>query len=175
MDFTYCPQCGERLVSKVCGDEGETPYCDSCKRPFFPFSYPCVICLCVDGERSEIALIKQSYVSENYVNVAGYVKQGETPESAAVREVKEEIGLDALSVSYVGSWYHAKSDNLMLGFVCAVKKGELTISSEVDEADWFPLEKARELLRQDSIGMSLLASLPEKYLCGRKASAERES
>lgn len=173
MDFTYCPQCGEKLVPKVCGDEGETPYCNSCKRPFFPFSYPCVICLCIDSDSSEIALIKQGYVSENYVNVAGYVKRGETPENTAVREVKEEIGLDALSVSYAGSWYHAKSDNLMLGFVCKVKRGELTISSEVDEADWFPLEKARELLRRDSIGMSLL----EKYLleseCG--TSAERES
>lgn len=171
MDFTYCPQCGEKLVPKVCGDEGEMPYCNSCKRPFFSFSYPCVICLCIDSESSEIALIKQGYVSENYVNVAGYVKRGETPENTAVREVKEEIGLDALSVSYAGSWYHAKSDNLMLGFVCKVKKGELVLSSEVDEADWFPLEKTRELLRRDSIGMSLL----EKYLleseCG--TSAER--
>lgn len=156
MDFTFCPRCGEKLRPKLCGDEGEVPYCESCKRPFFPFSYPCVICLCISEDGSEIALIKQGYVSENYVNVAGYVKQGETPEVTAVREVKEEIGLDAISVGYVGSWYHAKSDNLMLGFECKVKKGELTLSSEVDEADWFPLESARNLLRRDSIGMSLL-------------------
>lgn len=156
MDFTFCPRCGEKLRPKLCGDEGEVPYCESCKRPFFPFSYPCVICLCISEDGSEIALIKQGYVSENYVNVAGYVKQGETPESAAVREIKEEIGLDAVSVRYVGSWYHAKSDNLMLGFECKVKKGELTLSSEVDEADWFTLESARNLLRRDSIGMSLL-------------------
>lgn len=156
MDFTFCPRCGEKLRPKLCGDEGEVPYCESCKRPFFPFSYPCVICLCISEDGSEIALIKQGYVSENYVNVAGYVKQGETPEVTAVREIKEEIGLDAVSVGYVGSWYHAKSDNLMLGFECKVKKGELVLSSEVDEADWFPLESARNLLCRDSIGMSLL-------------------
>lgn len=156
MDFTFCPRCGEKLRPKLCGDEGEVPYCESCKRPFFPFSYPCVICLCISEDGSEIALIKQGYVSENYVNVAGYVKQGETPEVTAVREVKEEIGLDAISVRYVGSWYHDKSDNLILGFECKVKKGELVLSSEVDEADWFTLESARNLLRRDSIGMSLL-------------------
>lgn len=156
MDFTFCPRCGEKLRPKLCGDEGEVPYCESCKRPFFPFSYPCVICLCISEDCSEIALIKQGYVSENYVNVAGYVKQGETPEVTAVREIKEEIGLDAVSVGYVGSWYHAKSDNLMLGFECKVKKGELVLSSEVDEADWFTLESAWNLLRRDSIGMSLL-------------------
>lgn len=165
MDFTFCPRCGEKLRPKLCGDEGEVPYCESCKRPFFPFSYPCVICLCISEDGSEIALIKQGYVSENYVNVAGYVKHGETPEVTAVREVKEEIGLDAVSVRYVGSWYHAKSDNLMLGFECKVKKGELVLSSEVDEADWFTLESARNLLRRDSIGMSLL----EKFLDRRSS------
>ena len=156
MDFTFCPQCGEKLRPRVCGDEGEVPYCESCKRPFFPFSYPCVICICIAEDGSEVALIKQGYVSENYVNVAGYVKRGETPESTAVREIKEEIGLDAVSVRYVGSWYHAKSDNLMLGFECRVEKGELVLSSEVEAAGWFTPENARKLLRRDSIGMSLL-------------------
>lgn len=171
MDFTFCPQCGEKLFPKVCGDEGEVPFCNSCKRPFFLFSYPCVICLCITEDDSEVALIKQGYVSENYVNVAGYVKQGETPENTAVREVKEEIGLDVLSVRYIGSRYHAKSDNLMLGFVCKVKKGELVLSAEVDEADWFAAEKARELLRRDSIGLSLL----EEYLSADGHSACRMS
>jgi NADH pyrophosphatase NudC (nudix superfamily) len=57
----------------------------------------------------------------------------------------------------------------MLGFVCKVKRGELILSPEVDEACWFPVEKARELLRRDSIGMSLL----EKYLFECGTSAER--
>ena len=109
-------------------------------------------------------------MSENYVNVAGYVKQGETPENTAVREIKEEIGLDAVSVRYVGSWYHAKSDNLMLGFECRVKKGELVLSSEVDKAEWFTPENARKLLRRDSIGMSLL----EECLCGKSAEGRTE-
>ena len=145
------------------------PYCESCKRPFFPFSYPCVICLCITEDGSEIALIKQGYVSENYVNVAGYVKRGETPECAAVREVKEEIGLDAVSVRSLGSWYHARSGNLMLGFECRVKRGELILSSEVDEAGWFAPEDARKLLRRDSIGMSLLEE------CLRGLSSERRN
>ncbi|MDE7288054.1 MAG: NUDIX domain-containing protein [Oscillospiraceae bacterium] len=156
MNFKYCPECGEKLFPKSCGDEGEIPYCGKCNRPFFPFSYPCVICLCVTEDNSEIALIKQSYVSEHYVNVAGYVKQGETPETAAVREVMEEIGLETVSCKYVGSYYYAKRDNLMLGYVCKVKKGELKLSVEVDSADWFPLKNAAQLLRQGSIAQNLL-------------------
>lgn len=156
MNFKYCPECGEKLFPKSCGDEGEIPYCGNCKRPFFPFSYPCVICLCVNEDNSEIVLIKQSYVSEHYVNVAGYVKEGETPETAAVREVREEIGLETASCKYAGSCYYAKRDNLMLGYVCKVKKGELKLSSEVDSAEWFPLKNAAQLLRQGSVGWHLL-------------------
>ena len=156
MNFKYCPECGEKLFPKTCGDEGEIPYCGNCKRPFFPFSYPCVICLCVTEDNSEIALIKQSYVSEHYVNVAGYVKEGETPETTAVREVMEEIGLETVSCKYVGSYYYAKRDNLMLGYVCKVKKGELKLSVEVDSAEWFPLKSAAQLLRQGSIAQNLL-------------------
>lgn len=156
MNFKYCPECGEKLYPKSCGDEGEIPYCGNCKRPFFPFSYPCVICLCVTEDNSEIALIKQSYVSDNYINVAGYVKQGETPETTAVREVREEIGLEAVSCKYLGSYYYAKRDNLMLGYICKVKKDELKLSVEVDSAEWFPLKNAAQLLRYDSIGWKLL-------------------
>lgn len=156
MNFKYCPQCGEKLSPKICGDEGEIPYCWNCNRPFFPFSYPCIICLCVTEDNSEIALIKQSYVSDNYVNVAGYVKEGETPETTAVREVMEEIGLETVSCKYLGSYYYAKRDNLMLGYVCKVKKGELKLSSEVDSAGWFPLKIAARFLRDGSIAQNLL-------------------
>ncbi|MBP1561114.1 MAG: NUDIX domain-containing protein [Oscillospiraceae bacterium] len=156
MEFKFCPQCGERLVPKLCGDDGNVPFCERCSRPFFPFSYPCVLCLCITEDGSEIALIKQSYVSEHYVCVAGYIKQGETPESAAVREVMEEIGLETVSCRYVKSYYYEKRDNLMLGYVCKVKKGRLVTSCEVDSAEWFPVKKGQELLRNSSIAQLLL-------------------
>lgn len=156
MEFKFCPQCGEKLCPKACGDEGDVPFCESCSRPFFAFSYPCVICLCVTQDDSEIALIKQSYVSEHYVCVAGYVKQGETPEETAVREVKEEIGLEAVSCRYVNSYYYAKRDNLMLGYVCKVKKDSLVTSCEVDSAEWLPIGQGLHALRESSVAQLLL-------------------
>lgn len=156
MTFEYCPKCGSELYMKVCGDEGEVPYCGICQRPFFPFSYSCVICLCISEDNSEIALIKQSYVSQNYVNVAGYIKRGETAEDTAVREIKEEVGLDVLDIHFIKSYYHSKSDNLMLGFICHVKKAELKLSCEVEKAEWFPLKYAQQILRYDSIGWNIL-------------------
>lgn len=160
MTFKYCPLCGKKLGAKVCGDEGEVPFCESCDRPFFPFSYPCVICLCISENGSEIVLIKQSYGLHGFVHVAGYIRHGESVEDAAKREIKEELGLEASSVRFVGSFPYPQKDNLMLGYVCKVKKAELTLSGEVESAEWFPLHIAVRKLRDGSIAQLLL----KKYI-----------
>lgn len=155
MTFSYCPQCGARLAGKEIGDEGRVPFCENCSRPFFPFSYPCVLCLVADGA-GNFLLIRQGYVSEHYVCVAGYIKCGETAEDAAAREVAEETGLAVKSVRYIFSRYHQKGDNLMLGFVVNVERGKISLSTEVDSAEWFGTDTARDLLKNSSVAKMLL-------------------
>lgn len=156
MIFLFCPQCGDKLThNKTFGDEGIIPFCEKCRRPWFGFSYPCVICLVIDKDNN-IALIKQSYVSDSHVCVAGYIKEGETAECTAKREVFEETGLNVLSLKYINSYHFKKNDNLMLGFVCLVKKDDFSLSCEVDSADWFTLDEAKLRLRTGSIGLRLL-------------------
>lgn len=154
MVFKHCPQCGEKLILKEIGDEGSVPFCGSCSRPFFSFSYPCVICLVTDGA-GQFALIKQGYVSERYVFVAGYVQRGETLEAAAAREVEEEIGLKVKSVRYLESRYFERDDNLMAGFEVTVEHGDFSLSREVDSAEWFDKESAKERLTGSKVCIEL--------------------
>ena len=155
MKFGYCPVCGRKLEPKQIGDEGEIPYCGDCKRPFFPFSNPCVICLCI-AEDGDVLLIKQSYGIIRYVCVAGYIKSGEDAETAAKREIAEETGLEALGVRFLYSRYYEKHDNLMLAFACRVRKSELTLSGEVSEAAWFTPEDAEKALFEGAYGIDML-------------------
>lgn len=154
MIFRHCPQCGKKLILKEIGDEGEVPYCPDCTRPFFSFSYPCVICLVTDGA-GQFALIKQGYVSERYVFVAGYVQRGETLEAAAAREVEEETGLKVRSVKYLESFYFERDDNLMAGFEVTVEHGDFSLSREVDSAEWFGEEKVGGLLVNSNVCKAL--------------------
>lgn len=147
MRFEYCPSCGERLGEKAIGDEGLVPFCYKCERPWFSFSYPCVICLCVN-EQGEVLLIKQSYGENRFVLVAGFIKSGENAEEAALREVKEETGLSVNSLKFAFSSYYEPSDSLMFGFICRVKKGEFTLSGEVEQAKWVSPEEAVQNLRK---------------------------
>lgn len=162
MTFSYCPLCGETLVSKKCGDDGEVPFCNKCERPFFPFSYPCVICLCLSEDGKRIALIKQSYGSHNFVNVAGYIKHGESAEDTVIREIKEEIGLDVISAEFVKSFPYPEKSNLMLGFACRLEMGEFVLSEEVESAEWFSLDEAVHKLREGSIAQRLLLCVMER-------------
>ncbi len=156
MTFEYCPKCGQKLVPKLCGDEGNVPWCESCGRPFFPFFYACVICLCISQDGSRIALIKQSYGHGGFVNVAGFIKPGESAEETAVREIREEIGLEADSLRFIKTYPYEQRDNLMLGYACKVREGEFTLSEEVARAEWFSLDEAVHLLREGSIAQQLL-------------------
>lgn len=160
MKFTYCPDCGEKLIPKTLGDEGDVPFCEKCGRPFFPMFSTCVICLCVN-EQGEAALIKQSYMkTEHYILVSGYIKPGETAECTALREIEEEIGIVPEGCHFAMSVFYDKRDQLMLGFICKVKKADFKLSCEVAEAKWCPENEVMNNLRGGSITVQLF----EKYL-----------
>ena len=158
MTFRYCPDCGKELGTKEIGDEGHVPYCFACEKPHFGFSYPCVLCVVIN-ENDEVALLKQNYVSStNYVGVAGYVKQGETIDDCAKREVAEETGLTVTEVKYYTNYYNEKRDLSMFGVICRVRNGSFKLSSEVDAAAWFSPEKAIE-----SVANKVIQSMISEY------------
>lgn len=160
MTFTYCPQCGGKLITRTLGDDGDIPFCEKCNRPFFPVFSSCVICLCVN-EYGEVALIKQTYMTtEHYILIAGYIKPGETAEHTALREVEEEIGIKPDSCHFAFSWFYEKRDQLMLGFICKIKKADLKLSCEVKEAIWCPENEVLNKLR----GGSMTVDMFNKYI-----------
>ena len=94
MHFNYCPHCGKRLIEKEIGDEGLIPFCDNCNIPLWDMFTTSIIAAVIN-KNNEIALLKQNYVSETkYVLVAGIMKLGESAEESAIREIKEELGID---------------------------------------------------------------------------------
>ena len=161
MRFTYCPHCGSQLTKRDIGDEGLIPYCESCNLPLWDMFTTCIICAVVN-EYSEIALLRQNYVSQtNYVCIAGVIKLGESAEETARREVKEEIGLDIETLKFVRSYPYSKKEMLMLGFHATVKKSAFHISGEVDAVKWFPLATALDQLRPGSIAWELVKTVKE--------------
>ena len=162
MHFVYCPYCGNELIKKEIGDEGFIPYCTKCNIPLWDMFTTCIICAVVN-EENEIALLRQNYVSAtNYVCVAGVMKLGEAAEETAVREIKEEIGLDVETLEYIQSYPYEKKEMLMLGYKATVKKADFHVSQEVDSVEWVKLGNALEKLREGSIAWQLVKTVIEK-------------
>lgn len=162
MRFKYCPHCGTEAIQKEIGDEGMMPYCNECKIPLWDMFSTCIICAVVNEQR-EVALLRQNYVSANqYVCVAGYIKMGESAEETACREVKEEIGQEVEKLTFIQSYPFMKKEMLMLGYKAAVKKHELSLSGEVDSAEWVKFEDALGKLREGSIAWQLVKKVIEE-------------
>jgi len=68
----------------------------------------------------------------------GRVEQGESPWAAAVREAKEEVGLDVEIIRLLGVYYKPKEDDLVFMFLSKVPMdARPTLSSEVREVGYF--------------------------------------
>jgi ADP-ribose pyrophosphatase YjhB (NUDIX family) len=70
----------------------------------------------------------------------GGVEEGETPWDATVREVHEEVGVDAEVVRLTGLYWKPGSDELVFNFECRVTSGSPTTSDEADQVGYFAFE-----------------------------------
>ena len=148
MRFKFCPVCGKLLTLREAGDDGLTPYCESCERMWFDMFASCIIVL-VANEYNEIALLHQPNLSARGGCGSGYITPGESAEEAAVREVREELGLEIETLEPTGTYWFRKREQLMHGFIGRVRKKELVCSSEIESAQWVPAEKAPEIMFLD--------------------------
>lgn len=170
MRFKFCPDCGEKLILKQLGDEGDVPFCEKCEKPWFDM-FPSAVIVLVVNEYGEAALLRQNYISTEYRNlVSGYMKPGETAEETARREVAEEIGIEMTDLRLIGTFWFAKKDMLMIGFIGRADKKDFTLSKEVDGAEWVAAGEAIKLVHpKGSVSYELLdeylkRSVSEKFV-----------
>jgi len=86
----------------------------------------------------------------------GNIEKTESKENAAVREIKEETGIEGEIIDYLGNveYYYRKGIDTIHKFVyyylLRYKGGEITPQKEeIDEAVFVPIEEAEKLLSFD--------------------------
>ena len=166
MKMNYCMECGTLLHPMPHGEEGIVPYCDTCASFRYPVFNTAVSLLVMDEEEENIILIRQ-YGRPHYILVAGYVNRGEDAEDAARRELKEELGLCALSVSFNRSHYFAPSNTLMLNFTVIVDNQDVHPNDEIDAWKWFSVEEAQKNIKPDSLAQAFLNGFLTGEYCFR--------
>lgn len=161
MRYYYCPICGQKLIDKYIDCEGNVPYCSVCDKLHFPHNESCVIILVEYNDK--ILLIQQNYISQNYVCVAGHIKEKSDAEQTVVEEVFEEVGLNVKSLRFVNSYYYEKGDKLMLGYFVKAS-GVIKTNDEVDKYILVDKSEVSELLKDASIAIKLFYDCEKQNL-----------
>jgi len=74
---------------------------------------------------------------------AGKLESNETPEEAAVREVKEETGYSVKLIGKIGVWKATVTKHVYVGEIIG---GDLNIpNNEIMDAQWFTLEELKNM------------------------------
>lgn len=98
----------------------------------------------VMNDEKEILLIKGP--SRGWEMPGGIVEEGESLKDAAVRETKEESGIDIEVLKFCGIFQNVNKSICNTLFLAKPIGGELTTSTESLEVGFYPIEKALEMV-----------------------------
>lgn len=101
------------------------------------------------GGRVEVAIVRRSRHGGDRVLPKGHVERGETLESAAVREVREEVGCEATPIELAGVSSHDVPEGrkyVVYWLMDHVRDVPRVGDGEVEDVEWLPFEDALDRL-----------------------------
>jgi len=98
----------------------------------------------VINENNEILLIKGPH--RGWEMPGGIVELGESPAQAAIRETKEESGIDIELIKFCGIFQNIEDSICNTLFLAKPIGGVPTITSESLETGFFPIEEALKMV-----------------------------
>ncbi|KKO44629.1 NTP pyrophosphohydrolase [Arsukibacterium ikkense] len=155
----FCGQCGSamHLVNWELA-----ALCNKCGHRCYPRIAPCV--LVGISRPGQILLARSTRHKAGFFSIlAGFVESAETLEQAAVREVKEEVGVKISHLRYMGSQPWPFPHSLMTGFTANYQGGDIVCQpNEIAEAAWFDLTKLPEVPPVETLSGKIIRYLQQK-------------
>jgi 8-oxo-dGTP diphosphatase len=147
-EFRFCPRCGGALEHRHphgLADEPAQLTCVRCGFIFWQNSKPCAGVLVID--QGKLLLVRRAFEPfKDWWDVpGGFLAEGEHPEAGAVRELKEETGLDIRLTGLVGIFmdvYETSGDaTLNVFYTGEVAGGVAAAGSDATDMRWFAVDE----------------------------------
>ena len=139
--FKHCPLCGTQLALKEKGGK-QRPACPTCH--FVQFRNPAPGAVVLIEKDGQVLLGRRSgsYGAGKWCLPMGFIEFDEDFLTAAIREVKEETGLDVeirSILSVVSNFLSPRLHTLAIVLLARVVGGELCAADDLETVAWFPL------------------------------------
>ncbi len=135
IEYNFCPKCGNTI------DVGsEPPHCSVCNLTYYRNAKPCASVLPIKEGKVLLAKRGREPFKGSYDIIGGFMEANELPEDAAIREAKEETGLDVKITSLLGTYVDRYGEGgdytLNLHFIGEVIGGDMKPMDDVVDLEW---------------------------------------
>lgn len=128
----FCPECKESLVLREI-DGAERLKCASQTCGFVFWDNPTPVAAGLVLHEGNFLLARNAqWPAGMYSLITGFVEKGELPEQTITREAKEELNLDVDRMQFIGHFYLAKFNQLLIAYVIYAS-GQLSTNHEISE------------------------------------------
>jgi 8-oxo-dGTP diphosphatase len=137
--FTFCPVCGGTLESRLLkSTEPERLVCQRCNFVFY-LDPKVAVATIISDDRGQILLVRRA-IEPGYgkwVIPGGYVDRGEEVQAAAIREAREESGVDVRLERLVNIYSYPGGAPVIIVYAATMTGGCLGCDDEGLEARFF--------------------------------------
>ncbi len=141
--FQYCPFCGTQLALKEKSGR-QRPVCPNCKFVQFRNPDPGVVVIIERAGNILLGKRREGVGIGKWCLPQGYIEFNEDFLTAAIREVKEETGLDVKIrsiVNVVSNFFSPRLHTLTIVMMAGVVAGELSAGDDMESLEWSPLSE----------------------------------
>lgn len=152
------------MIFKTLLDGSRERYCDECDHVFFHTPSPAVIVMVMNSNRVLLAR-GVGWKHPYWALISGHIKVGDTAEQTVIREVREEVGLEAVNLEFLRTYATKYRDLLMIAFKAETKDASIKKSQELEDARWFNLSDPLPMRRESTAAHVVRHVFPKiKYM-----------
>jgi len=149
--FNFCPNCAAPLVDRVVDGEQRRACGAGCGFVHYDNPTP-VVAAIVEHEGQVVLARNRAWPRSFYGLITGFLERNETPERCVVREVKEELDLDAATPTLIGVYAFERMNQVIIAYH-VMASGVITLNEEL--VDYRRIEPANCRAWKAGTGLAL--------------------
>jgi NAD+ diphosphatase len=140
--FKYCPSCAAPLEDKIVEREPRRACSAACGYVHYDNPTP-VIAAVVEHENQVVLARNRAWPRTFYGLITGFLERNESPQQCALREVREELGIEAVAPpALIGAYPFERMNQVIIAYHVSAA-GTITLNEELDDYKHVPLERCR--------------------------------